>query len=162
MCCVRFYRNLSKLVNIIWTVCFYASSRGCKYRTVLQTIQQQRSTRCLICQSGTVSLGGQWQHKSTDFVRLLKYSLPSRWAEAKRHRLCFTFPNLGLRTRNWQRSKLFSIVDNSRHHLMQTPCLYSHIVRISSSEGYVNTASAQQPAGITRSGASSLKLQFQQ
>lgn len=35
------------------------------------------------------------QHKPAECVRFLEYSVLSRWAEAKQHRLCFACFNLG-------------------------------------------------------------------
>ncbi|XP_069967481.1 uncharacterized protein [Bactrocera oleae] len=103
----HFSEWLSKLANIICTVCVDSSSKEWKYRPVLHTVQQQRSVRCPICQG---------HHKPAECARFLEYSVPNRWIEAKRHRLCFACLNLGHNTRNCQRRKLCSIEGCRRVH----------------------------------------------
>ncbi|XP_054091903.1 uncharacterized protein LOC105220591 [Zeugodacus cucurbitae] len=97
---------LSKLANIICTVCD-DPYRDSKARMVLHTVQPQRSTRCPICQE---------QHKVAECARFLEYSVPRRWTEAKRLRLCFACLNLGHCTRNCNRRMLCSVEGCRRVH----------------------------------------------
>ncbi|XP_049316979.1 uncharacterized protein LOC125779750 [Bactrocera dorsalis] len=97
---------LSKLANIICTVC-EDPYKDSKCRMVLHTVEPQRSVRCPICQE---------QHKVAECARFVEYSVPRRWAEVKRRRLCFACLNLGHCASNCHRRRLCSIDGCRRVH----------------------------------------------
>ncbi|XP_049304973.1 uncharacterized protein LOC125776523 [Bactrocera dorsalis] len=97
---------LSKLANIICTVC-EDPYKDSKCRMVLHTVEPQRSVRCPICQE---------QHKVAECARFVEYSVPRRWAEVKRRRLCFACLNIGHCASNCHRRRLCSIDGCRRVH----------------------------------------------